>query len=73
MVVGSNLYFEHKQQENTPIVYLRVMESGVVCGILAELLYKYNALSETKTGQLLGSIDYGAVHQLRRHRSRACT
>ena len=45
------------------------MESGVVCGILTELLYKYNALSETKIGQLLGSIDYGTVHQLRRRRS----
>jgi|GEM_PF-6252757 sulfur transfer protein SufE len=73
MVVGSNLYFEHKQQENTPIVYLRVMESGVVCGILAELLNMYSGLTETKIGQLSGSIDYGAVHQLRRRRSRACT
>ncbi len=45
------------------------MESGVVCGILPELLYKYNTLSETKIGQLLGGIDYGAVHQLRRRRS----
>ena len=45
------------------------MESGVVCGILTELLYKYNALSETKICQLLGSIYYGAVHHLRRRSS----
>ncbi len=49
------------------------MESGVVCGILAELLNMYSGLTETKIGQLSGSIDYGAVHQLRRRRSRACT
>jgi hypothetical protein len=63
----STLNIDNKK--NIPIVYLRVMESGVVCGILPELLYKYNALSETKIGQLLGGIDYGAVHQLRRRRS----
>jgi len=52
--------------DETVIMQRRVRGSGVVRGIVAELLYKYSGLTETKIGQLLGSIDYGAVHQLRR-------
>jgi REP element-mobilizing transposase RayT len=44
----------------------RVRGGGVVRGIAAELLYKYSGLTEVEIGRLLGGIDYGGVHQLRR-------
>jgi hypothetical protein len=39
---------------------------GKIRGIAAELLYRYSDLTEAGIGRLLGGIDYGAVHQLRR-------
>jgi hypothetical protein len=39
---------------------------GTIRGIAAELLYRYSDLTEAGIGRLLGGIDYGAVHQLRR-------
>jgi REP element-mobilizing transposase RayT len=40
--------------------------SGVLRGIVAELLFKYCKIAQTEIGEILGGIDYGAVHQLRR-------
>lgn len=39
---------------------------GVMRGIAAELLYKYCELTQSQIGSILGGIDYGAVHLLRR-------
>ena len=39
---------------------------GVIRGLLAEFLYIYGSLNLSQIGQLLGGIDYGGVHQLRR-------
>jgi len=39
---------------------------GVIRGIVAELLYKYCEITQSQIGRLLGDIDYGAVHLLRR-------
>jgi REP element-mobilizing transposase RayT len=43
-----------------------VRGNGVVRGIAAELLYQFSALTQSMIGSLLGGIDYGGVHQLRR-------
>jgi len=40
--------------------------NGVFRGIAAELMYKYCDITQAQIGSLLGSIDYGAVHLLRR-------
>lgn len=44
----------------------RVRGNGLVRGIAAESLYQYSALTQSMIGSLLGGIDYGGVHQLRR-------
>jgi hypothetical protein len=41
------------------------MGNGVNRGIIAELLYRYSALSQQEIGNLLGTIDYTAVSMLR--------
>ncbi len=53
---------------------LQARESeGVLRGITAELLYKYCNITQSQIGQLLGGIDYGAVHLLRRRlREKMC-
>jgi chromosomal replication initiation ATPase DnaA len=38
---------------------------GVVRGIVAEMLYRYSALTQREIGKLLGGIDYTAVSMLR--------
>ncbi len=40
--------------------------NGVIRGIAAELVYKYCKITQSQIGSLLGGIDYGAVHLLRR-------
>jgi len=40
--------------------------NGMLRGIAAELMYKYCKITQAKVGFLLGGIDYGAVHLLRR-------
>lgn len=45
---------------------IRRRGDGVKRGLLAEFLYRYGALTLNKIGQLMGGIDYGGVHQLRR-------
>lgn len=39
---------------------------GPTRGLVAELLYKYCNITQSQIGKLLGGIDYGAVHLLRR-------
>lgn len=41
-------------------------DNGVIRGIAAELIYKYCEVTQAQIGILLGGIDYGAVHLLRR-------
>ena len=43
-----------------------VRGNGLVRGIAAESLYQFSALTQSMIGSLLGGIDYGGVHQLRR-------
>lgn len=43
-----------------------VRGNGLVRGIAAEALYQYSGLTQSMIGSLLGGIDYGGVHQLRR-------
>jgi len=40
--------------------------NGEIRGMVAELLYKYSAISQTQIGMLIGDIDYVSVHHLRR-------
>lgn len=40
--------------------------SGIDRGIAAELMHKYGDVTQTQIGVMLGGIDYGAVHLLRR-------
>jgi hypothetical protein len=39
--------------------------AGVERGIASEMLYRYGGLTEREIGDLLGGIDYSAVHKLR--------
>ena len=39
---------------------------GVIRGVVAELLSKYCETTQSQIGRLLGDIDHGAVHVLRR-------
>jgi hypothetical protein len=48
------------------LTFRRVKGNGLVRGIAAESLYQYSALTQSMIGSLLGGIDYGGVHQLRR-------
>jgi hypothetical protein len=48
------------------LVCRRVRGNGLVRGIAAESLYQFSALTQSMIGSLLGGIDYGGVHQLRR-------
>ncbi len=51
----------------TAVVTRRCVKGfGEARGIIAELLYRYSGLTEARIGQILGGIDYGGVHQLRR-------
>lgn len=40
--------------------------NGEIRGMVAELLYKYCAISQAEIGRLIGDIDYVSVHHLRR-------
>jgi len=41
-------------------------DSGVIRGMAAELVHKYCDLSQVQIGIMLGGVDYGAVHLMRR-------
>jgi len=41
-------------------------DNGVLRGMVADLVHKYCAISQAQIGVMLGGIDDGAVHQLRR-------
>jgi putative transposase len=55
-----------KHMRVDPAVLKQRQDHGVIRGMAAELMHKYCDLSQSQIGDLLGGIDYGAVHLLRR-------
>jgi chromosomal replication initiation ATPase DnaA len=70
--VKPNMVFELVSRTyNIPVNILsKKRTDGNIRGIIAELLYRYCGLNNREIGQILGGIDYGGVHQLRRRLKR---